>query len=269
MNLNLTQNLIEALSYSLLCIALPAMAVIGVSWLAKQTDIFIDDNFGAKAEIYYGAIGIMIHELSHLIIALIFGHRIEEAKILILPWNVNMEDEHPKLGYVNHSWDKQNLYQEIGNVFIGTAPIYGCLVALYGLYRFLTPSVYASASKLYFFLSQGYDLNFQIISASLEPLKNITLLETITALFALILSINITIGGFSLSGADMKSALNSLFPLFCTVFLAVLVLLCIGLRGALITAISHFLFFIAFFVLIAIISLLVVYFFAMLIKLIA
>lgn len=59
--------------------------------------------------------GIIIHELSHLIFALIFGHKITSVKLFQLP------DENGTRGYVNSSYN-DSLYQKLGNCYVSIAP---------------------------------------------------------------------------------------------------------------------------------------------------
>lgn len=59
--------------------------------------------------------GIIIHELSHLITALIFGHKITSFNLFHLP------DQDGGRGYVNHSYNN-SLYQKLGNCYIAIAP---------------------------------------------------------------------------------------------------------------------------------------------------
>lgn len=62
-------------------------------------------------------IGVPIHELSHLIFAKLFGHR-------IVDWSLFSPDPvSGTLGYVRHRYQKRNLYQLLGTAFIGLAPL--------------------------------------------------------------------------------------------------------------------------------------------------
>jgi len=75
--------------------------------------------------IYLSAwIGTPIHELSHAFFCFLFGHKIQKI-VLFNP------DQRGTLGYVTHSYNNRNLWQIMGNFFIGIAPLFGGLLALY------------------------------------------------------------------------------------------------------------------------------------------
>ena len=93
---------------------------------------------GYNAIIFTGVVGTPVHELGHAIACFIFGHRVEE----ICLYQPSGEDG--ALGYVTHSFNRKSIYQQIGNFFIGIAPIlFGCAV-LIGLMALMLPDTFSS-----------------------------------------------------------------------------------------------------------------------------
>ena len=74
-----------------------------------------------------GLIGTPVHELSHALMCVLFGHTITKMKL------VNADRRSKTLGYVEHTYYKTNLYHQIGNYFIGISPILagGAVVLLF------------------------------------------------------------------------------------------------------------------------------------------
>ncbi|WP_407366355.1 hypothetical protein [Limosilactobacillus oris] len=217
--------LVTSLSYLLLVLLTPA-AVLGLTYINRSTKRLLGDVWGIKAEIYVGGVGIVIHEFSHLIVALLFGHCIDSFNLLVMPWEHKCQPPSEKgaLGFVNHSWNSNSLYQSIGNAFIGTAPIIGCSLALSGLTRVFNPG-----------LSEGYKAVTTNLSEQASLVGVLKLLPTMFRHVSLpsgfwgicglilwaLLSLGISVGGFDLSPADLKStrlALVEIYLILAVVF---------------------------------------------------
>lgn len=89
---------------------------------------------GWKGIIWTAWIGTPIHELSHAIMAKIFGHKITEFAIF------RPNEETGGLGYVNHTYNRFNPYQRIGNFPIAIAPLFFGSIFLIFLLYLLVPN---------------------------------------------------------------------------------------------------------------------------------
>jgi hypothetical protein len=79
----------------------------------------------------FGWLGTSVHELSHAIFCFIFGHKIVDIKLF------SPDPETGTLGYVEHSYNRRNIYQMIGNFFIGVGPVILGSAVIYLLFYWL------------------------------------------------------------------------------------------------------------------------------------
>lgn len=176
-------------------------------------------NFGHRSKIFFyatGIIGAPIHELSHAIFCLLFHHKIIEIKLFQIDSKTGI------LGYVHHSYNKNNWYQKIGNFFIGIAPIIVISLILYLLLLWMLPDIiYLIKTEVVNFYGIRSIINiFKILS---NCFKNIYFwLYIIVSLF-LVLHIH-------LSKLDIKGALSGVFFLLVVIFLVNLFISLISIK---------------------------------------
>lgn len=191
-------NYFSMLGVAILHIVLIPVALGGVVVLvSRHIKITSFELGGQGALLVFGGLGVILHELSHLLVALLFGHKIEKVALL-----KRATPDNPTLGYVYHRWDSTNFYQRFGNVFIGVAPVIICPLVMLLTTRLLVPGTYA-----------------QLFHGT-SSVNNHGAAATIIWFF---LMVSIAIGGFDLSSADLANARFGLVSL--ALFLAIYALI--------------------------------------------
>lgn len=168
-----------------IAILLPAVFAWLISYLTNTAGSVISEKFGSHFYLVISSIGVIIHELSHLIMALLFGHHIENFRLLQLPKN-------GQVGFVTHSANPKNPWQAFGNLLIGFAPMIGNSLTIYLLTRYLQPNVfYLQVSfnwqllcwlLIVFSLSLGIGLSHEDFENSMQGMWIAILLLIIAAL---------------------------------------------------------------------------------------
>jgi hypothetical protein len=78
---------------------------------------------GGAAYLLFGWLGTAVHETGHALFCLLFGHRITGIKLF------DFAPRDGTRGHVSHTFDPANPWQQVGNFFIGIAPLlFGTLV---------------------------------------------------------------------------------------------------------------------------------------------
>ena len=181
-------------------------------------------NFGSRGRtVRYltGFIGTPVHECSHALMCLIFGHKIVEIKFF------TFDKTDRVLGYVRHTYNRKNPYQRIGNLFIGVAPVVvGALILAGLLYLFLPQlfsGVWAELSAVDFLSDTGASFK-HMWRAFAEMFSYIgTWQFWVFILIGSFIALHMT-----LSRADINGALSGLV-VYVAIFLVVdLVLVLIG-----------------------------------------
>ena len=187
--------------------------------LEKLSNDFMQEAIGRKGILITAWLGTPIHELGHAIMCLIFNHNITKIELL------NIKGDSEILGYVEHSYNKNNLYQRIGNLFIGLGPVFSGTGSLILTLYLLLPHSFAVFKK---FLVQGINsdkIGINLVSTLLK--SGVTLLKGIfttsnlaNPLFWLFMIIAICISShIALSKADIRGAGDGFIVLFALIFL--------------------------------------------------
>ncbi len=229
------QSIVHTVFATIFAISIPTFLVLGLTFLNRNTKKILVQKYGFNSQIYLGFFGIMIHEISHFIFALVFFHQIQDFKFIVLPHNVRKDNA---LGYVKHSWNSNSFWQNIGNLFIGTAPIYGCTAVIYLVIKYLIPEFYQNLLELSQNLKHFSITNFFSIFSGLDftfSFKGILL-----GILALIIILNITIGGFDLSNADLMNSKSAFFVAVFIILSIAVAATCIGLSNTVISCLLKF-----------------------------
>jgi hypothetical protein len=104
-----------------------------IQFVSQLTFKSLERAFGSKGVYLVAWLGTPVHELSHALFCLIFGHRIESMS-LFRPDPVT-----GTLGYVYHKWNPKNPWHVLGNFFIGVGPMVVGSAVLFALFYFLIP----------------------------------------------------------------------------------------------------------------------------------
>lgn len=184
--------------------------------------------FGRAACYITGCIGTPVHELSHALFCLIFAHKITEIRLF------QIDSEDGTLGYVKHSYNSKNIYQRIGNFFIGIAPIIVISALLLLLSWLLIPD----------FVSEMFGLSSTLSGADFAEAAGI-IAGIVEAFFSRASSwqwwVLLIVGMFlalhmTLSRADIRGALGGLLFLLAVFLIADIVIGIIG--GGLLTKVT-------------------------------
>ena len=94
------------LDASLYLLLIPLLFGSALSLVSHRNKSLVVIYFGFFAQVIGGGVGIIIHELSHLIVALLFRHQIKGVALLRIP---RPNDGDTSLGYVQHAWQTTSL----------------------------------------------------------------------------------------------------------------------------------------------------------------
>ncbi|EEJ71916.1 hypothetical protein [Lactobacillus ultunensis] len=217
----------HSLLQELILLGIPTIVVLLLTFINRNTKRNLASTLGVNSQIYLGWLGIIVHELSHLLIAILAGHHIEHFKLICSPREVDINGG--RLGYVDESYNPKSLYQRVGTCFIGTAPIWGCTLAVYLILVLMEPNM---LRQLQFFSSQIMQGNTKIAFLSLLTTSYFQYpisLERIMSWIGIFLLISLVVGGFDLSSADLHNSWTGFALLYIIMAVLIIILNLLGL----------------------------------------
>ncbi len=125
--------------YTLVFFGQTVIICLGLFLTNRLYDRYIYRAFGWRALLVVSWLGTIIHEVSHALVAKLFGHRIKKFK----PFSPHKASG--SLGMVQNSWIRPTnfmvrYYREVaGNIFIAMAPFVGGTLCIYLLVKLLFP----------------------------------------------------------------------------------------------------------------------------------
>ena len=126
-------------SLAVLGILIAPLAVFAmvIHWLERVIQSRLSQRFGWKSVLWTGWLGTPIHELSHAAMCILFRHKIVEIALF------EPDKEAGRLGYVRHSSHRNDFYAQLGNVFIGLAPLMGGSIVSVSYTHLTLPTIYS------------------------------------------------------------------------------------------------------------------------------
>ena len=217
---------------------------------------------GNKILLATGIVGTPIHELSHALMCLIFGHKIKQIKL----YQPSSTDG--TLGFVAHSYNKKNIYHQIGNFFIGIAPIICGSGVLFLLMHLLTPELSLEMWDSLGYASDGsVGSYFEFVGRFLTSLFDASNFANASWWIFIVLAVMIS-SHMELSGPDIKSGAIgfSFIAILLLIFDALLYLISPYVLDSVTSAMVSFALPVAGFLTISVIFLLILLIFALIVK---
>ena len=160
-------------------------------------------------------IGTPIHEMGHAMMCPLFGHKIEKMCL----WSPRAENG--VYGYVNHSYNRKNIWAKFGNLFIGMGPIFSGMLVMVLMLWLCFPNQWndylASTAGMTWSNGAFGEITKSIFSLFLN-LPDAFRTDALRAVLGLIVILPISLH-ISLSPQDIKGSLGAI-PFYLLLLLA-------------------------------------------------
>lgn len=192
--------------------------------IENKNNQLIQRALGEKIIIFTGFIGTVVHEVSHMIMALIFNHKIVKVEL----FRPRKYKEDGILGFVRSTYNPNSIYQQIGNFFIGIAPMIFGTLTIWLLFIIFSNNLYTMFLNymnigLYtnYLQSSNYsgffDLLVHDVFLLLKTIFSFDYIFNVNHLIMLFLIYSISTH-MTLSLADLKGSFKGLLVCFIVVF---------------------------------------------------
>ena len=151
-------------------------------------------------------IGTPVHEFGHAMMCPLFGHKIESMCL----WSPKAENG--VYGYVNHSYNRKNVWAKFGNLFIGVGPIFSGMLVMVLMLWLCFPDQwrdFLSSTASLTLGSDGFADVLDNVFCLFLYLPDAFANDALRAILGLIVILPISLH-ISLSTQDIKSSLGAL-----------------------------------------------------------
>lgn len=118
------QALVQYLLYFLRLLALTLGTLVACGFAVRLCAILFSKLMGYRSDAFFdltAVVGTPVHELGHAAMCLLFCHRITDVCL----WSPTAKNG--VYGYVEHSYNRKNIWARLGNLFIGFGPLFSGL----------------------------------------------------------------------------------------------------------------------------------------------
>ena len=209
---------LQLVGYTLGAIVMCGLAV----WVCQTLFIRLLGGQGSRIVIATAIIGTPVHELGHALMCILFGHRITAIRL----WQPSSPDG--TLGYVSHTYNPSNVFQQLGNIFIACGPIFSGLIVLGLCLHYAFPAALAAYTGTVTSMLDTSTTALELLAAGVQIVPDMAeefLSDSFPVwarviLVIVMLSVSLHI---NLSPADMRNALRGV-PMYLGVALLIAVI---------------------------------------------
>lgn len=198
---------------------LPIIVCGFVAGLSEMLFMKMTRKCGRGLVVVTSIIGTPVHELGHAIMCFPFGHKIKK----ICLWNPKAKNG--VLGYVNHKYNKKNIWHRLGCLFISAGPIILGLLVVMLIMLLCFPQAFEEYYSSVFSVNRSLDGFIELISRSVNIFfssisdKSPVWTKILGGVLIICVCMHI-----NLSPADMKNSLGAL-PIYAIICLVLSVVI--------------------------------------------